>query len=58
MHVKAGQSVIVSIPTQHTDFSVVDADGVRVALSGTWTVTFGIAGAHGMGFAEHTIDAV
>ena len=57
VHVKAGQSVTVSIPAQYTDFSVVGRDAGRRALAGTWTARFGVA-APGMGYAEHPVDAV
>lgn len=57
VHFRAGQSVTVNIPAQHTDFSTVGRDGVRTELSGTWTVRIGVQ-APGMGYAEHTINAL
>lgn len=57
VHVRAGQTVTVSIPAQYTDFSVVARDGGRAALSGAWTARFGVP-APGMGHAEYTVDAV
>ena len=56
VHVKAGQTVTVSLAAGLSDFATVGADGQHVALPGTYTAHFGVRESlqHGMGFAEHT----
>ena len=56
VHVPAGQTVSVYLYPEYTDFSVVDASGVRTAHPGEYTVSFGIpeTRTHDMGYAAHT----
>ena len=56
--VKAGESMTVNLFPELTQFTRVEADGTRVAAPGAYRVHFGVggehAGAHGMGYAEHS----
>ncbi|GMH87461.1 hypothetical protein TrVE_jg11584 [Triparma verrucosa] len=44
VHVKAGESVEVTLIPALTDFTVVNADGVREALAGEYSFEFGVRG--------------
>jgi hypothetical protein len=59
VHVKVGETVSVYLYPQLTDFTHVNAEGVRVALEGDWTLSIGSQEAvvHGMGYAEATVAA-
>lgn len=56
VHVKAGQTVTVSLAAGLSDFATVGVDGTHSALPGAYTVSFGVreTARHGMGFATHT----
>ena len=57
VHVKAGQSVSVTIYPSLTDFTHVTLQGERVPLAGEYSVRFGLkeTRALGQGFAEHKL---
>jgi len=56
VHVKAGETVQVSLYPSLMDFTHVDLEGTRHAVAGTYTVSFGIQG-EGMAFAQTTVEA-
>ena len=60
MHVKAGETVTVTIYPSLADFTRTTLDGERVAHPGEYRVWFGVkeTAAHGQGFAETTVTAV
>ena len=53
VHVKAGETVVVYLGAQLTDFAQADGAGVHHAHAGEYTVQFGVpeTARHGMGFA-------
>ena len=57
VHVKAGQSVTVYLYPSLLDFAFTDKNGERYALPGKYTVSFGVRGAPGMGYAEVPLQA-
>ena len=59
VHVKAGQTVTVSLYPSLSDFTQADVDGIRVVLPGEYTFKFGVAetAAHGGGYVTHTVVA-
>merc|ERR1719506_1782660 len=60
VHVKAGQTVTVSLAAGLSDFAVVGVDGKHAVLPGTYTAHFGVreSARHGMGFASYTHETV
>lgn len=60
VHVKAGETKQVLLYPAATDFVQVMPGGQRVALSGTYHMSFGVKDTEslGMGFAEATVVAV
>merc|ERR1712070_342081 len=59
-HVKAGESVVITIQPELSMFSQVDAGGKRYPLPGDYTIRFGLeesADQGTMGFAETTVKA-
>ena len=59
VHVAKGATMTVTLYPAFTDFTAVTHSGGRVALSGEYMVTFGVAEAapHGMGFVSHQFNA-
>ena len=59
VHVKAGESVTVWLYPSMTDFAFANIKGERVAVAGTYTVSFGVreTAALGMGYVEATLEA-
>ena len=59
VHVRAGQTVTVSLYPSMTHLTTVTADGQREALSGSYEVTFGVHEtlSFGMGHASATLVA-
>merc|ERR1712190_21268 len=51
VHVKAGETVKVTIPAELSEFQKVDDEGKRYPLAGEYLVKFGVPAA-GMGYAE------
>jgi len=60
VHVKAGETVTVTLYPGLTDFTTVTEEGVRVAKEGTFRFEFGLEGTleNGGGFATHHVKAV
>jgi hypothetical protein len=60
VHVKAGESVLVSLLPEMHDFSQVDEQGQRRELTGEYTFAFGVqqTAASGGGYVEHRFAAV
>jgi pre-mRNA-splicing factor SYF2/beta-D-xylosidase 4 len=56
VHVKAGETVKVTIPSELSEFQQVDAEGKRYPLAGEYLVKFGVP-APGMGYAETRVQA-
>merc|ERR1711957_622237 len=59
VHVRAGESLMVTIPIEMSEFSQVGTDGIRRVLAGDYKVHFGLkdSEALGMGFAEVNLKA-
>ena len=59
VHVRAGETVDVTLYPTLLDFTFTTTDGTRQALTGTWGVKFGVAETrpHGQGYAETTLAA-
>jgi hypothetical protein len=57
VHIKAGESAVVTIYPSLTDFTHVTLEGQRVPLAGHYSVRFGLkeTRALGQGYAEHTL---
>ena len=57
VHIKAGETKLVQLYPSPSDFTQVDADGVRHVHPGEYTFTFGVREtvAGGGGYAEHTV---
>ena len=54
VHVKAGETVIINLYPELTDFAHTMLDGTKQAAAGEWTVKFGVqeTAEHGQGYAE------
>ena len=54
IHVKAGETVLVNLYPELTDFAYTLLDGTKKAVAGEWTVKFGVkeTAQHGQGYAE------
>jgi hypothetical protein len=59
VHVKAGETVTVSLYPDYLSFTQVTGDGKRIPHEGQYTVEFGVREtlAHGMGFAQKAVSA-
>ena len=58
VHVRAGQTVTVTIDAPRAAFTLVDARGVRAPRAGAWTLRLGVQATkgRGMGFEEARVD--